>query len=100
MLSGSAGVQTSDSSAAETSKAVMLSPTTKATWIRHRLVITDPRIEPRVGEIDGEIDGHDARGHEQGDALDDGQVARGDRAEGQAPEAGQGEHGFEDDASR
>src|SRR5713101_10153026 len=100
MLSGSAGVHTRDSAATLTSSSVMPSPTANATCVRHALLIADPRVEPRVGEVDGEIDDHDARGHEQRDALDDRQVARGDRAEGQAAEAGQGEDGFQDDASR
>src|SRR5436190_22949564 len=98
MRSGSTGVHTSASAAVPTSSATMASPATNATC--GRLLIPDARVEEGVRHVDGKIDGHDAGGDEQGHALHHRQVASGDGAEGQAPEPGQREHGFEDDAAR
>src|SRR5262245_49900127 len=102
MARGSAGVHTTESAPAATSIDVIPSPIANPRWTRprQRLVIPDSRIEPRVREVDGEVDGHDARGHEQRDALDDRQVAGGDGAEGEPAEARQREDGFQDDAAR
>src|SRR4029077_18092754 len=94
-----AGVHTNDTAAVTTSNPVRQSPTTNATWTRGDLVIADAGVEQRVREIDGEIDGDDARGDEQRDALHDGEVARGDGPEGQTPETGQREHRLQHDAA-
>src|SRR5262249_29873535 len=120
MASGSLGVQTTLTAAIATSASVSTAPSANVTCrhgprcvisdvgtscetsLRHercRLVITDARIEREVSEVDEEIDGDDRGGDEDGDALDHRQIARGDRAEREAAEAGEREHRLEDDAA-
>src|SRR5262249_11398657 len=99
MRSGSAGVHTSDTAATATSKTVIARPSANATWTRDPLLIPDPRVQPRVGEVHREVDGDDARGDEEAPALPHRQVARGDGAQGQTPETGQREDRLEDDAA-
>src|SRR3989454_10100494 len=100
IASGSAGVQTRLSVAVATRATVIATPTRNVRWRAGRLVIADAGIEQNVGEIDGEIDQHDRGGHEERHALHDRQVARGDGAEREPAEAGQGEHGFQNDRAR
>src|SRR5262245_34147313 len=58
--------------------------------------MTDPGIEDGVEHVDQEIDDHEARSHEQHDALQDHKIARVDRGEQEPADARQGKHGFHD----
>src|SRR2546428_10588566 len=100
IASGSAGVQRRLSMAVATRATVIATPTRNVRWRAGRLVIADAGIEQNVGEIDGEIDQHDRGGHEERHALHDRQVPRGDGAEGEAAEAGQGGQRIQDARGR
>src|SRR6201996_6059216 len=58
------------------------------------VAMADPGIENGVEQIDHEIHQHITAGHEQHHALQDDEVAGVDRAQQQAADAGQREHGF------
>eukprot|EP01022_Parablepharisma_sp_SALTPOND_P021764 TRINITY_DN435_c0_g2_i1.p1 TRINITY_DN435_c0_g2~~TRINITY_DN435_c0_g2_i1.p1 ORF type:complete len:1135 (-),score=399.44 TRINITY_DN435_c0_g2_i1:1781-5185(-) len=54
----------------------------------------DARIQPRIQQVDQEIDGDDQQGRDEHDAQQGVQVALHHRLVGQAAQAGQGKHGF------
>src|SRR3989442_1232048 len=100
IASGSAGVQTRLSVAVATRATVIATPTRNVRWRTGRLVRADAGIEQDVGEVDDDVDLNERGGDEEGHALHDRQVARGDGAEREPAEAGQGEHGFQNDRAR
>src|SRR5690606_17546981 len=59
--------------------------------------MADPRVEQRVEHVDDEVDDDERDGDHQRDALHHQQVALEDRVDEQAPDAGEGEQGLDDD---
>src|SRR5712691_13498 len=91
MASGSAGVQITLTAATVISASVSRTPSVNVTCQGLRLVIPDARIEREIRQVHQEVDGDDGGGDDDGHTLHHRQVARGDRAEREAAEAGQRE---------
>src|SRR2546425_188974 len=62
-------------------------------------VVPDARIEPRVHEVDHEVEAHQRAGHEHDVGLHDGIIPEQNRLDGQAAHPGQREDRFDDHRS-
>src|SRR5690625_7848465 len=94
--------------ASSTSRIMMMPPNTTLLLFRIRLrvelrvgrsatvwaarsVIAHPGVEEAVGQVDQQVDQHEPEREHQDRALDDGEVAGGDRLDAEAAGAGPGE---------
>src|SRR5881396_136101 len=55
---------------------------------RRRSAIADPRVDPHVEQVDGEVHRRDDRARDEHDRLDDREVASGDRLYARRPMPG------------
>src|SRR5712692_2358120 len=80
-----------------TTKAVTASRLRAAT--RPTLLIPNPRIEPRVEQVDGEVDEHERERDDEHAALHQRNVAREDALDHERADAGPREHRFREDGA-